>query len=160
MWLWITIGLNFIATVQGYKNKPFPSACISMSPTHHAFSGELVSAQTSAPPFGITCKHGGGREPVTIILTGKATKFRGFLLEARLKSPNNNAVPVGKFILLDPRTTTHQECNGVPDSAVRHVNHVLKQSVQVNWTASEELTDVTFSICQLVSSPATTFLVL
>ncbi|KAK9519022.1 hypothetical protein VZT92_021779 [Zoarces viviparus] len=145
MWLWILIGLNIIAKVHGFPNGFLQEPCTgnSMTPEHRRRNGVLYDPQNTKSPFELSCdqpKHEG--DPTTVVLRGiqKATRFKGFMVQAH----ETSGLPVGKFILLNPSMTRLLFCNGLADSAVINSNNQKKSLLKVNWTAQGADGDINF----------------
>uniref|UniRef100_A0AAZ3QG99 Reelin domain-containing protein n=1 Tax=Oncorhynchus tshawytscha TaxID=74940 RepID=A0AAZ3QG99_ONCTS len=125
----ILIGIATIETVTGFSGGAgVTMSCDTMLP-HHG------SPTPESGPFSVPkhfCSSAAGDETIVSLKADPATKFKGFLLEAR-ESPNGTAV--GTFTLLTPAHSLLLQCGGNPAAAVTQPNNQAKTFIEAKWRA-------------------------
>ncbi|XP_052331113.1 putative ferric-chelate reductase 1 isoform X2 [Oncorhynchus keta] len=129
MVLIILIGIATIETVTGFSGGASNTmSCDTMLP-HHG------SPTPESGPFSVPkhfCSSAAGDETIVSLKADPATKFKGFLLEAR---ESQDGPAVGTFTLLTPAHSLLLECSGNPAAAVTQPNNQAKTLIEAKWRA-------------------------
>ncbi|XP_069593526.1 putative defense protein isoform X1 [Ranitomeya imitator] len=122
---------SFPIYTYAYPNGQVTAACDSMTPSHGA------SSQTSSPPYTLSLDkytYSPG-DKIKVILSGSASQFRGFMIQARSGS---STAPLGSFVTsnADAQVLT---CTSAA-SAVSQTSSSGKSSIDVTWVAPASVT--------------------
>nr|XP_029489700.1 putative ferric-chelate reductase 1 isoform X1 [Oncorhynchus nerka] len=129
MVLIILIGIATIETVTGFSGGASNTmSCDTMLPDHGSPTPE--SGPFSVPKH--FCSSAAGDETIVSLNADLATKFKGFLLEARA---SQDGPAVGTFTLLTPAHSLLLECSGNPAAAVTQPNNQAKTFIEAKWRA-------------------------
>ncbi|XP_064808382.1 putative ferric-chelate reductase 1 isoform X2 [Oncorhynchus masou masou] len=128
MVLIILIGIATIEPVTGFSGGSVAMSCDTMLPQHG--SPTLESGPFSVPKH--ICSGFAGDETIVSLKADPATKFKGFLLEAR---ESQDGPAVGTFTLLTPAHSRLLPCGGNPAAAVTQPNNLAKTFIEAKWKA-------------------------